>query len=101
MAHLMKRSDFGQEESGVQDSSAHLNLWRKRLGKVPEYVWEHCELETLVLAENELVEVPEQIRRLKKLRTLDLGHNRLSTVLEGMGELVGLTDFLYLHDNQL
>ena len=40
--------------SFVDDSSCHLNLWKRRLGRVPDYVWEQIELETLVLAENEL-----------------------------------------------
>jgi Leucine-rich repeat (LRR) protein len=64
----------------VLDSSSHLNLWKKRLGRVPDSVWERTELECLVLAENKLSEVSEQIGRLKRLRMLDLGHNRLTTV---------------------
>ena len=35
-------------------SAAHLNLWKKRLGRVPESVWADTELETLVLAEQRL-----------------------------------------------
>jgi hypothetical protein len=31
-----------------------LNLWKLHLGRVPESVWEDTELETLVLAENDL-----------------------------------------------
>lgn len=88
--------------ASVQDSSTqHLNLWKKRLGRVPDSVWEQTELETLVLADNELCEVSEQIARLKRLRMLDLGHNKLTRVPDGLGDLDGLTDFLYLHDNQL
>jgi Leucine-rich repeat (LRR) protein len=81
--------------------SPNLNLWKKRLGHVPEWVWERTELETLVLAENELSEVSCGIGRLKKLRMLDLGHNRLAHVPDAVADLHGLTDFLYLHDNQL
>jgi hypothetical protein len=59
----------------VQNSSAlHLNLWKKGLGNVPDSVWERTEIETLVLAENNLLEVSEQIGRLKRLGMLDLGH---------------------------
>src|SRR5689334_18412412 len=30
---------------------ANLNLWKNRLGRVPESVWERTDLETLVLAD--------------------------------------------------
>jgi Leucine-rich repeat (LRR) protein len=82
-------------------SAFHLNLWKKRLGRVPAWVWERTDLETLVLADNELSEVSSRIGRLKKLRMLDLGHNRLTQVPDALADLDGLTDFLYLHDNQL
>jgi len=52
--------------------TVHLNLWKKRLGRVPDSVWEQTELEALLLAENDLRDVSGQIRRLKKLRMLDL-----------------------------
>jgi Leucine-rich repeat (LRR) protein len=32
---------------------------------------------------------------------LDLGHNMLTSVPEGLANLEGLSDFLYLHDNRL
>ncbi len=79
----------------------NLNLWKKRLGVVPESVWEQTALETLVLADNELTEISPRIGALKQLRILDLGHNLLSAVPETLGELSGLTDFFYLHDNRL
>jgi Leucine-rich repeat (LRR) protein len=85
----------------VRNSSLQLNLWKHQLGRVPDSVWEQTELETLVLAENSLSELSEQIARLKRLRMLDLGHNALTCVPAGLGDLDGLTDFLYLHDNQL
>jgi Leucine-rich repeat (LRR) protein len=81
--------------------SLNLNLWKKRLGRVPDWVWERTDLETLVLADNQLSDVSGQIGRLKKLRMLDLGHNRLTYVPDAVADLDGLTDFLYLHDNQL
>jgi len=82
-------------------SASHLSLWKQRLARVPEWVWERTELETLVLAENELKEISGRIGCLKNLRMLDLGHNALSQVPDALAELEGLTDFLYLHDNQL
>ena len=80
---------------------SHLNLWKKRLGQVPDSVWTQSELDTLVLADNELRSLSEQIGRLKKLRMLDLGHNLLTDVPDALGELDSLTRFLYLHDNRL
>ncbi len=68
---------------------------------MPDSVWEQTDLETLVVAENGLSEVPEEIGRLKRLRMLDLGHNTLTSVPDGLGDLDGLIDFLYLHDNRL
>jgi Leucine-rich repeat (LRR) protein len=82
-------------------SASHLNLWKQRLGRVPEWVWERTQIETLVLADNKLLEVSGQIGTLKKLRMLDLGHNQLAHLPDALGDLDGLTDFLYLHDNQL
>jgi hypothetical protein len=32
---------------------------------------------------------------------LDLGHNELTLLPESLGDLTGLSDFLYLHDNRL
>ena len=78
-----------------------LNLWKHRLGHVPEWVWEQTKLETLVLADNDLCEVSGQIGRMRALRMLDLGHNSLTAVPDALGELEALSDFLYLHDNQL
>src|SRR5262249_18318230 len=77
-----------------------LNLWKKRLGRVPDEVWSDIEVEELILADNGLTEISEQIGGLKKLRMLDLGHNQLTHVPEALGEISGLRDFLYLHDNR-
>jgi Leucine-rich repeat (LRR) protein len=84
-----------------EPSVQHLNLWKKRLGGVPELIWAHTELETLVLAENDLSHMSAQIGLLTRLRMLDLGHNALTRIPEALGDLSGLTDFLYLHDNRL
>src|SRR5216683_2795699 len=79
----------------------NLSLWNKGLGVVPTWVWERTELETLVLADNGLSDLSDRIGHLKKLRMLDLGHNKLARLPDALGDLSGLTDFLYLHDNRL
>lgn len=84
-----------------ENSDRHLSLWKKRLGTVPDWVWERTDLETLVLAENELCEVSERIGCMKSLRMLDLGHNNLTHLPDTISQLDALTDFLYLHDNKL
>jgi Leucine-rich repeat (LRR) protein len=53
------------------------------------------------LADNGHTELSDAIGHLANLRMLDLGHNRLRSLPESLGRLVGLRDFLYLHDNQL
>jgi Leucine rich repeat len=78
-----------------------LNLWKQKLGAVPESVWDQIDLQKLILAENDLIEVSERIAGLRSLRTLDLGHNLLTNVPQALGDLEGLSDFLYLHDNRL
>ena len=79
----------------------NLSLWKKGLRVVPTWVWERTELETLVLADNGLSDLSDRIGGLKKLRMLDLGHNKLAGLPDALGDLSGLTDFLYLHDNGL
>ena len=61
----------------------------------------NTDLQTLVLADNDLTEVSERVGDLSKLRMLDLGHNRLRALPISLGRLEGLSDFLYLHDNRL
>jgi len=85
----------------VMPATVELNLWKKRLGHVPDWVWERTELETLILADNKLMEISDQIGGLQRLRTLDVGHNHLSQLPDTLGDLTGLNGFLYLHDNRL
>jgi Leucine-rich repeat (LRR) protein len=88
--------------SDMADSSGlHFSLWKQALGGVPEEVWGKTNLQTLVLADNDLTEISERVGGLRDLRMLDLGHNRLREIPAGLGELEGLSDFLYLHDNEL
>jgi Leucine-rich repeat (LRR) protein len=82
-------------------SGMHLSLWKQALGVVPDDVWDRTDLKTLVLADNGLTEVSHRIGELRNLRMLDLGHNKLSQIPESLGGLEALTDFLYLHDNEL
>ncbi|HEX5229897.1 MAG TPA: leucine-rich repeat domain-containing protein [Bryobacteraceae bacterium] len=85
--------------SSLQDR--HLNLWKQQLERAPDWVWDRTDLESLVLAENGLAEISERIGGLRSLRMLDLGHNKLRAVPDALGEIEGLSDFLYLHDNEL
>jgi len=85
----------------LRASPQDLSLWNQQLGHVPDGVWQRTDLETLVLAGNRLTQVSERIGSLRKLRMLDLGHNQLATVPAALGDLEGLTDFLYLNDNRL
>ena len=84
------------------EPTVHLNLWKQHLGRVPDEVWLGADrLETLVLADNDLAELSAGIGTLTRLRMLDLGHNALTALSSELGTLVQLSDFLYLHDNQL
>ena|ERR1700753_4155628 len=62
----------------MSESANILNLWKRKLGRVPDSVWEQIHLEALILADNDLTEVSEQLGRLNRLRMLDLGHNQLT-----------------------
>jgi Leucine-rich repeat (LRR) protein len=64
---------------------ANLSLWKQHCGQVPESVWEQSDLETLVLADNDLTEISERIGHLTHLRMLDLGHNALRSLPECAG----------------
>jgi Leucine-rich repeat (LRR) protein len=75
---------------------SNLNLWKKQLGRVPNSVWQQTQIETLVLADNNLTELSGEIGRLKMLRILDLGHNQLAHLPDEIGGLPNLTDFLYM-----
>src|ERR1700730_8356904 len=62
--------------ANMSEPAAVLNLWKKDLGRVPDFVWQRTELEALILADNGLTEISEQLGRLSRLRMLDLGHNQ-------------------------
>ena len=85
----------------MDEPGPHLSLWKQKLGVVPDEVWLRTDLQTLVLADNDLTEISERVGDLASLRMLDLGHNRLSDLPAGLGRLEDLSDFLYLHDNRL
>jgi Leucine-rich repeat (LRR) protein len=61
-----------------ENSDVDLNLWKRSLGCVPDWVWQRTELETLILADNGVREISERIGGLQRLRMLDLGHNELT-----------------------
>ena len=53
-----------------------LDLYNKRLGRVPKSIWQLSSLEKLNLADNSLVSLSEEIGNLLNLTMLDLGHNQ-------------------------
>lgn len=61
-----EENDMLSAEPGrcIFNSLSHLNLWKQHLGAVPESAWQDRELETLVLADNDLTEVPAELGRL-------------------------------------
>jgi hypothetical protein len=61
-------------------TSRDLNLWKMHLGHIPDFAWERVDIETLVLADNDLTEVPARIGEFTRLRMLDLGHNALTSL---------------------
>jgi Leucine-rich repeat (LRR) protein len=56
---------------------------------------------TLILADSGLTRISPDIARLQAPRTLDPGHHQLTAVPAELGELRGLSAFLYLQDNRL
>lgn len=69
---------------------SQLNLWKKRLGSVPDSVWSRINLEVLILADNDLHEISETIGSLKELRQLDLRGNPLKTLPDALASLPSL-----------
>ena len=79
---------------------AVLDLWRKRLSKVPDVVTELSELGVLLLNENNLTELPTSICKLKNLKMLNLDHNHLTQLPDEIGDLKKLVE-LIVSNNQL
>jgi Leucine-rich repeat (LRR) protein len=75
-----------------QPGLCKLNLWKSRLGVVPEAVWACTALTCLILADNDLRELPAGISRLTRLITLDLGHNQLTVLPPELGQLSELRE---------
>ena len=78
-----------------------LNYWKQPLAEVPAEVWTTPGLDALVLADTGLEHVPDAIGRLAALRCSISGTTRLRRCRTAFGDLAGLTDFLYVHDNRL
>jgi Leucine-rich repeat (LRR) protein len=78
-----------------------LNFWKQNLGALPTEIWEHADVTVLILAGNRLTGISPRIAKFQRLRILDLGHNELVELPDAIGNLVGLSDFLYVHDNRL
>ncbi|MFD0331168.1 leucine-rich repeat domain-containing protein [Streptacidiphilus monticola] len=76
-----------------------LSAYRNRLTQFPAAL--PSGLRVLNLADNLIGQVPETLGRLRQLHTLDLGHNRISALPDAIGDLHGLSRYLYLSDNRL
>jgi len=77
-----------------------LNLWKENLATVHGAIWNDPGI-VLILADNALSTISPRIGELQRLRTFDLGHNQLTELPVELGNLTGIRDFLYLHDNRL
>lgn len=81
--------------------SPSLDLSNRGLTKVPEYVFERTDLESLDLSDNSLEgALQAEIRHLGKLRSLDLSNNRFTGVPAEIGQLSKL-EILDLSQNSL
>ena len=78
-----------------------LNLSSQGLTKVPTYVFERTDLESLNLSHNTLTgALPGEIRHLQNLKTLDLSNNKFTGVPAEIGQLRNL-ELLNLSNNLL
>src|SRR5436305_1404419 len=78
-----------------------IDLWRRGLTEVPEWVWDNADCEWLNLGENQVRSVSPRIAELRRLRMIDLGHNELAELPSGIAELRELADYLYLSNNKI
>jgi Leucine-rich repeat (LRR) protein len=115
---------FGSRRTAVLDNGkTYLNLNRKALTEIPEYVFDQKELkvlklfgnhikeissrigelenlEELYIGRNDLTTLPIEIRELKKLKILSVQSNRLNELPVEIGELQNLEQ-LWLNQNNL
>jgi len=78
-----------------------LDLSSQGLTKVPTYVFERTDLESLNLSHNTLTgALPGEIRHLQNLKTLDLSNNKFTEVPAEIGQLKNL-ELLNLSNNLL
>lgn len=97
--------DDGEAETIAEEIVAErgimLDLSNRGLFKVPEYVFERTDIETLDLSDNNLTgALQAEVRHLKNLRTLDLSGNKFTGVPAEVGQLEKL-EVLDLSDNML
>jgi small GTP-binding protein len=82
------------------ESVVGLGLFEAKLKKVPDFVLQLVDLESLNLRNNQLSDLPKEIAELKSLQDLDLSSNQLSDLPKEIAELKSLQD-LDLSNNQL
>lgn len=85
----------------MTDSTTALDLHNKNLRAIPETVFQHSQLQILLLSQNQLNTLPTQINKLTNLQTLDLSSNHnLNSLPDEIGAL-GSLESLFLGGNPL
>ena len=79
-----------------------MNLWKQQLGTLPASLLDNTALETLILADNSLDRAARRHRRADQpAHARSRSQPARGDLPESLGQLAGLTDYSYLHDNQL
>lgn len=77
-----------------------LKLFRNEIKEIPSAIGELVQLEKLYLGDNELVHLPPEIGRLKNLKILSVAYNRLEDLPSEIGDMTNLQQ-LWARNNQL
>ncbi|MEJ1464879.1 MAG: COR domain-containing protein [Candidatus Sedimenticola sp. (ex Thyasira tokunagai)] len=77
-----------------------LEITARELGKLPEFLGQLKQLQTLHLTNNKITELPESLGQLKQLRRLILSNNELTNLPESLGQLEHL-EILDIANNKL
>lgn len=78
----------------------HIDLQKKGLSQIPEWVFECKNAESIDITHNSLMELPEELYNLEQLKVLALTGNKLRSIPDGISKLTNL-EHLYLSCNHL